>query len=196
MFHRRPLALASIAVFALSAAAALYVQRGDAEETTVAVAEAAEFSRATIDLGVVVGDIDKAVAFYTTAIGFKENPGFGVPGPFSADAGLTDGAPLDIKVLTLGDDASATKIKLMQVKGTKKPAAKSDNQYIHSQLGFSYLTIYVTDMNASVARLEKAGVKPIAKTPIAIPADIADGMYLTIIRDPDGNLVELVGPKK
>lgn len=196
MFHRRPLALCSITVFALSAVAALYVERGDAEETTVAVAEAAEFSRATIDLGVVVGDIDKAVEFYTTAIGFKENPGFGVPGPFSADAGLTDGAPLDIKVLTLGDDASATKIKLMQVKGTKKPAAKSDNQYIHSQLGFSYLTIYVTDMNASVARLEKAGVKPIAKTPIAIPADIADGMYLTIIRDPDGNLIELVGPKK
>ena len=196
MLHRRPLALCSIAVFALSAVAAVYVQRGDAEETTVAVAEAKEFSRATIDLGVVVGDIDKAVEFYTTAIGFKENPGFGVPGPFSADAGLTDGAPLDIKVLTLGDDASATKIKLMQVEGTKKPAAKSDNQYIHSQLGFSYLTIYVTDMNASVARLEKAGVKPIAKTPIAIPADIADGMYLTIIRDPDGNLIELVGPKK
>jgi predicted enzyme related to lactoylglutathione lyase len=99
-------------------------------------------------------------------------------------------------VLTLGDDESATKIKLMQVKGAKEPAANSDNRFIHSQLGFSYLTIYVADMTASLERLEKAGVKPIAKTPIAVPADIADGMYLTIIRDPDGNVVELVGPKK
>ncbi len=194
MFHRRSLALCSIALLALTAGIVQYIGRAaDGEE---AAAKAPEFARTTIDFGIVVSDIDKAVKFYTTALGFTENPGFGVPGPFSADAGLTDGAPLDIKVLTLGDDETATKVKLMQVKGTKKPAAKSDNQFIHSQLGVSYLTIFVTDMTASLARLEKAGVKPIAKSPVAIPADIADGMYLTIVRDPDGNMIELVGPGK
>jgi hypothetical protein len=45
-------------------------------------------------------------------------------------------------------------------------------------------------------QLKKAGVKPIAKTPIMIPETIAKDLYLTIVQDPDGNLVELVGPKK
>lgn len=194
MIHRRQLAFCSIGLLALTAGIVQYSGRtADGEE---AAAKASEFARSTIDLGIVVGDIDKSVKFYTTALGFTEKPGFGVPGGFSADAGLTDGAALDIKVLTLGDDDSATKVKLMQVKGVKKPAAKSDNSFIHSQLGYSYLTIHVTDMKASLARLEKAGVKPIAKCPVAIPAAIADGMYLTIVRDPDGNLIELVGPGK
>ena len=34
------------------------------------------FSTATIDLGVVVTDIEKSVKFYTEALGFKEVPGF------------------------------------------------------------------------------------------------------------------------
>jgi hypothetical protein len=29
-----------------------------------------------------------------------------------------------------------------------------------------------------------------------IPETIAKDLYLTIVQDPDGNLVELVGPKK
>lgn len=200
MTHQRRLVVFGIALVAVAAAIARFSQPNvtgaEPEEAIQVAAKASEFSRATIDLGVAVSDIEKSVKFYTQAVGFTENPGFGVPGPFSLDAGLTDGAPLDIKVLTLGSEETATKLKLMQVKGTKKPAAKGANDFIHSQYGFRYLTIFVSDMTASLARLEKAGVKPIAKTPTAIPADIADGMYLTIVRDPDGNLVELVGPKK
>ena len=40
--------------------------------------------------------------------------------------------------------------------GTNKP---SDNATIHSQLGFSYLTIFVNDTNSATARLKAAGVK-------------------------------------
>lgn len=199
MIHRKQLVLGGIALLAATAAVSRMAQTSavaDEPKAAIKVAKASEFARETIDLGVVLSDIEKSVKFYTEACGFTENPGFGVPGGFSADAGLTDGAPLDIKVLTLGSAETATKLKLMQVKGTKKPAAKGANDLIHSQYGFRYLTIMVTDMTASLARLEKAGVKPIAKTPIAIPATIADGMYLTIVRDPDGNMVELVGPKK
>jgi lactoylglutathione lyase len=199
MTRRIQLVVFGIAVLAATAAVARFSQdavTGAEIEKTAVKAAAAEFAKSTIDLGVCVGDIEKSVKFYTEAVGFTENPGFGVPGPFCAEAGLTDGAPLDIKVLSLSSEETATKLKLMQVKGTKKPAAKGANEYVHSQQGFRYLTIYIADMTASLARLEKAGVKPIAKTPIAIPKEIADGMYLTIVRDPDGNFVELVGPKK
>src|SRR5262245_56716907 len=98
-------------------------------------------SRTTIDLGMVVSDLDKSVAFYKDVIGFQEAPGFKVPGDWAKDVGLTDGKPLDIKVLVLGEGDSATKLKLMQVGGAD--AKKTDNEYIHSQLGVRYLTIFV-----------------------------------------------------
>jgi hypothetical protein len=45
--------------------------------------------------------------------------------------------------------------------------------------------------------LAKLGVKPIAKSPVLLPESLVPGkMYLTVVRDPDGNLVELIGPKK
>ena len=48
------------------------------------------FSSHTIDLGCVVSDVDKAVAFYTQAIGFKQVSGFSVPGDYASKVGLTD----------------------------------------------------------------------------------------------------------
>ena len=149
------------------------------------------FSKPTIDLGVVVSDVEKSVKFYTEAIGFQEKQGFQVPGDFAKDAGLTSGPMLDIRVLALGSGSDATQLKLMQVEASSKP---SDNTVIHSQLGFSYLTIHVADMKSSLEKLKKAGVTTVAKTPIEIP--FAPGVYLTIVRDPDGNLVELVGPNR
>ena len=150
------------------------------------------FGSLTIDLGVVVSDLDKAVKFYTEAIGFEEGPGFGVPAAFAKDSGLTDSKKLDIRVLTLGKGAGATKLKLMQVEGESK---KSDNTHINSQLGFSYITIVVKSTDEALARLAKAGVKPIAKGPVTLPENLNPALSLTIVRDPDGNFVELVGPK-
>ena len=48
---------------------------------------------------------------------------------------------------------------------------------------------------AAARRLKKAGVKPIAKGPVTLPKNLNPEWSLTIVRDPDGNLVELVGPK-
>ena len=168
--------------------------------TTVANAEdkqkkdAGAFSSLTIDLGVVVGDIEKSAKFYTEVIGFQQVGGFHVPGSMGKGAGLSDNLPLDIRVFSLGKDKAATKLKLMQVAGTK--AKKSDQAYIHSTLGFSYLTIFVNDTNAAVKRLDKAGVKILAEGPYELPKGFPEGIFLTVVRDPDGNFVELVGPKK
>ncbi|MEX1026615.1 MAG: VOC family protein [Candidatus Paceibacterota bacterium] len=175
----------SLACLAGSAAPAHAQQQGQAQQ---------EFARTTIDLGCVVSDVDAAVKFYTQAIGFKELDGFDVPGDFATRAGLTDRQPLSIRVLVLGKNETATKLKLMQVPGSESKS--SDNATIHSQLGFSYLTIYITDMDAAVARLEKAGVKIVGEGPVELPADLGAGIYLAVVRDPDGNLIELVGPKK
>ena len=150
-----------------------------------------EFAKLTIDLGCVVSDIDASVKFYTEAIGFTESGGFEVSPEFCKSAGLTDSKKVDVKVLTLGKGDGATSLKLMQIEGE---SAKSDNDYINSTLGFSYLTIVVKSTDAALARLEKAGVKPVADGPITLPENINPDLALTIVRDPDGNLIELIGP--
>jgi len=160
----------------------------------VPAAEPVAFPRGTIDLGSVVTDLEKSVRFYTEGIGFRELEGFAVPAELARDAGLTDSRPLAIRVLVLGDDASATKLKLMQVAGTLPRTG--DTEFIHSHTGFRYLTIMVDDTDAALARLARLGVKPIAKSPVALPDSLAAGMHLTCVRDPDGNLVELIGPRK
>ena len=101
------------------------------------------------------------------------------------------GLALDVHVLVLRQGEKATKLKLMQFKSS--PGARVDNTFIHSSYGFRYLTIAVKDVNAAVARAEKAGAKPIAKCPVPLPVGFPSGLALTNYRDPDGNLVELVG---
>lgn len=161
---------------------------------TAAQAEDSEFAQTTIDLGVVVRDVEKSAKFYTEVIGFTEVDGFSVPADFATDVGLTDSKPLDIRVFVLGEDKSATRLKLMQLPGVL--SNKVDNEHIHSSLGFSYITVHITDTTAAMARLKKAGVKPVAKSPVELPKGFPEGIFLTVVRDPDGNLVELVGPKK
>lgn len=158
----------------------------------VSVVDAQEFSQMSFDFGVVVSDIDAAMKFYTEAIGLKEVPGFSVPGDWTAKAGLTDGKKLDIKMLALGDGPGA-KLKLMQVEGVE--VAKSKNDFLHSTLGFSYLTLHVKSMDAAVARLKKANVATVKQTPIPLPPPMPQNILITVARDPDGNFVELVGPK-
>jgi catechol 2,3-dioxygenase-like lactoylglutathione lyase family enzyme len=177
-----------LSILTLAASAAL------ASGYAIAAEEGGEFSKTKIDIGVVVSDIEKSVKFYTEAIGFQEVKGFSVSADYSTDAGLTDGQPLEVRVLVLGEGEGATALKLMALPGAESEKGKND--FIHSQLGFRYLTLHVTDTTKAMARLKKAGVKPIGNTPSLIPESIAKDMYLTIVRDPDGNMVELVGPKK
>ena len=61
------------------------------------------FPNQTIDLGLVVSDIEKSLHFYKNVIGFQEKEGFKVAGKFPKLVGLTDGANLEIHVLKLGD---------------------------------------------------------------------------------------------
>lgn len=165
-----------------------------AVSTLVGQSAAQEFSTPAIDLGVVVRDLDASMKFYTEAIGMKPAGGFSVPGDFAAKAGLSDNKTLHVKNLILGEGAVASKLKLMAFEGTNSETTKND--FIHSTLGFSYLTIHVTDTDAAMRRLEKAGVKPLKATPIALPAPLPTHVFITLVRDPDGNFVELVGPKK
>ncbi|MFT4559444.1 MAG: VOC family protein [Planctomycetales bacterium] len=149
-----------------------------------------EFTRGAIDFGIVCSDVKKSVAFYKDVVGMKEIEGFDVPASLAADAGLVNNHDLHVHVLVTQEAASSSRLKLMQIK--EAPGKKVDHEFIHSSLGMSYSTIWVTDIDASLARAAAGNVKPIAKGPVAL----SNGLFLAVIRDPDGNFVELVGPRR
>lgn len=152
------------------------------------------FASPTIDIGTVVSDVEKSVKWYKDVIGFQEAAGFDVPAGFAKATGLTNNLPFHVHVLRLGTDEQATKLKLIQFKTA--PGARVDQHYIHSTYGFRYLTISVNDLNAAIARAAKHNVKPIANGPARLPEGFPQELGLAIVRDPDGNFVELVGPWK
>jgi catechol 2,3-dioxygenase-like lactoylglutathione lyase family enzyme len=148
-----------------------------------------DFYSSTVDVGIVVSDVEKSVQFYRDALGFTEVGGFRVPGDMAGKSGLTKSQPFDVRVMVLGGENTATKIKLMQIpQGDNK---KVDHQYINSSLGLSYLTIFVKDTDKTLERCRRIGVKEVQKKyELAYP-----NKYLTLVRDPDGNLIELVEPR-
>ena len=152
--------------------------------------EKAEFARTTIDLGLIVSDVEKAVKFYTEAIGFTKVSEFDVPGPMAGGTGLTNSKPFNVQVFALADAPSATRLKIMTIPGDGLKLV--DNRSIGSSLGFRYLTILVADLDKALERLARHGVTPL-KSPYRLGSD---NRYLILVRDPDGNNIELIGPRQ
>lgn len=153
-------------------------------------ATAAEFSKGTIDIGIVVKDAAKTAEFLTNAIGFTEIKGFSVTPELGRRIGLVDGHAVDVRVFTLTEGDSATRIKVLSF--PKADAKSADQKFIHSTLGIRYLTLYVQDMNRALERLKSAKVPLLGETPL----DLGGGTFIAVVRDPDGNFVELIGPKR
>ena len=147
----------------------------------------AEFSRTTVDIGMVVSDIEKATAFYTKGLGLTPAGSFDVSAQMAADTGLTDSKPFQVRVFALGNEPTATKLKVMQIPGAKKV----DNQYISSSLGVRYLTVFVANLTGTLERLKQNGVAPVKE-----PYRLGNGdTWLALVKDPDGNIIELLGPR-
>lgn len=152
-----------------------------------------DFTSATVDFGIVVSDLDRAAAFYVEGLGLTETPGFAVSAEMGGDSGLTDGKPFHVRVFKTSDASGATSVKLMEFPGAT--GAEPKNDFIHTTLGVSYLTLYVADIDAAVKRAREAGAPPLAKGPVPLPKELAEGIWLALVRDPDGNMIELIGPK-
>jgi catechol 2,3-dioxygenase-like lactoylglutathione lyase family enzyme len=150
----------------------------------------ATFSSVTVDIGMVAADLEKSAEFYTEALGLKETKGFTAPAEMATAFGLTDNHEAVIRVFILGEGEGATRLKLMSFPNA--PGAKPDQKFIHSTIGVSYLTLRVTDMAAALARLKKAKIELLGET----PSPLGGNNFLTCVRDPDGNFIELIGPMK
>lgn len=148
-----------------------------------------EFSSPTIGIGVVVRDLDQALAFYTGVVGMIQTGGFTINGDFAKRAGLTDGPSAQVKVLRLGDGEHATQWKLMTFGDAAKPV-RSD--HIHNHTGMRYITIHVTNLTPILRRIKQQQVRLLGETPVPLGPD----NHFVLIQDPDGTFIELIGPMK
>jgi catechol 2,3-dioxygenase-like lactoylglutathione lyase family enzyme len=173
----------------LAAACVLLTWRAAAPATHAADPTNA-FSKPTIDIGIVAREIEKSARFYSEAIGLKEIKGFSATAEFGTKIGLVDNHPINVRVFVTEEVEGATRIKLMSfpAAGGKLP----DRSHIHSTIGINYLTLFVKDMDQALARLKKSDVKLLGETPVSL----GGRTQLVVVRDPDGNFVELIGPTK
>jgi catechol 2,3-dioxygenase-like lactoylglutathione lyase family enzyme len=113
---------------------------------------------------------ERAVAFYTGVLGFRERERMRIP--------QTAQGPLDLVYLQLGD----TTLEVMCYPEAKAPIAPRS---LEARLGWQCLALEVEDMDAALRALKAQGVEP-AWGPMKRP-DYARAE----IRDPDGNPIEL-----
>lgn len=156
---------------------------------SLAADTAGEFRKPVIDIGIVVKDAARTAQFLTNAIGFKEVKGFPVTSELGRKIGLIDGHALDVRVFVLDEADQATRIKILSF--PKAPGKQPDQAYIHSTTGIRYLTLYVKDVTRALERLKKEGVSLLGETPV----DLGGGTFLVAVKDPDGNFIELIGPR-
>jgi len=158
--------------------------------TPPARAAESEFSKSTIDIGIVAKDSDRTARFLTNVIGFKEVKGFAVSGDLGKKLGLIDGHAAQARVFVLEEVEHATRLKLFSF--PEAPGKQADQAYLHSSLGIRYLTLFVKDINPILARAKKASVSPLGETPV----EISTGTWLLAVKDPDGNFIEVIGPRR
>lgn len=121
-----------------------------------------------LDIGIVTNDAEPMLAFYRDLLGLTDDGEVPMPGGvcFRLRCG-----PSTVKVLAL-----------------RKPLpARSPAGGIYASTGCRYWTFTVSDVRATVAACEAAGV------PVAVPVtEYEPGRTMAIVSDPDGNWVEFV----
>jgi catechol 2,3-dioxygenase-like lactoylglutathione lyase family enzyme len=135
--------------------------------TTVISPDYGEQPMATVNVRYMVDDVDAAVAFYTTHLGFTLNSN---AAPAFAD--VTRG---DLRLLLSGATSSAGR----PMPDGRRPSAGGWNRF----------QIIVEDIAGEVARLRAAGVtfrNDIIKGP---------GGSQILVEDPSGNVVEIFQPR-
>jgi glyoxylase I family protein len=113
---------------------------------------------------------ERAVAFYTGVLGFRERERMRIA--------QTPSGPLDLVYLELG----GTTLEVMCYPQAKAPIPSRGSE---TRLGWQCLALEVEDMDGALAMLKAKGVEP-AWGPVKRP-DYARAE----IRDPDGNPIEL-----
>jgi glyoxylase I family protein len=130
--------------------------------------EKLKLSKDSIDLGVVISDPARSLAFYRDLLGMKDEGEMEVRGG---------------RMYRLRCGASLIKLVKMDREPEGKPVGGGPGR----GFGLRYFTIHVDDLRGLVAHLERNGVKLLVP-----PAENRPGVVMAMVNDPDGNIVEFL----
>lgn len=147
-----------------------------------------DFAKSGISIGVVVEDLNKSLDFYLNVIGMVKTGEFSVDADKATELGLSNGNRFDVKVLKLENSENAPEWKLMSF---GKKANHPKQNYVPDNTGIQYITIFVKSMKPLLERIKKHDVKMLGKT----PSMLDETRQFVLVQDPDGNFIELIGPK-
>lgn len=137
---------------------------------------------APFEIGLVVADLERQLAFYRDLLGLAVIGDLEVPGERSRRAGL---AAEGYRVIRL-ETPSGDRLKL--ARPTRCAPAPAATRYAMERAGAAYVTFIVTDVAALYDRLARAG----ANLRSAGIVELRPGLRLLLVADPEGNFVELL----
>lgn len=128
-----------------------------------------QLSKDSIDIGIIVSDSAKALAFYRDTLGLEH----------LADTPMPGGGTMHRLM------CGTTMVKV--VKPDREPPAKAAPGGIQGATGYRYFTISVSNIEEVAAACAARGYT------IAVPVrELRPGVTIAIIEDPDGNWVEFL----
>jgi glyoxylase I family protein len=134
-------------------------------------------------VAVSVRDMERSLAFYRDLLGFEVQWDFDhvTGGVIEAIVGLSD---VDVRVVMLaGHGARVELFQYHHPKGEDRSAKRQCN------FGFTHVALYVEDVLGAYAALDEKGVEFLSP-----PQNHRPDGWVVYMKDPDGNIVELVNP--
>ena len=138
---------------------------------------------APFEMGICVDDLENMIAFYGDVLGFKLISKIDVPADKSNEAGFTFSGYTIVRMQTNYGE----RIKL--VRPMTSPNPRTSGKEVLSKKGNVFLTFIVEDLKHTISRIKNTDA-PI-RTQGSI-MEVRDGVFLSIIDDPEGNHLEFV----
>ena len=139
---------------------------------------------APLEIGIPVIDLDRMVKFYTTVFSCEEVRRADIPEELSRNIRVHPEGYVNVWLKFTGGEV----VKLVQP--PTPPAAAPVQEFTGTQTGIAYFTLYCDDIAGAIRIAKEAGAEMISEPTLAQ----GEALKLAFLRDPEGNVFELVEP--
>jgi len=140
-----------------------------------------KMTKESIDVGIVVKDLEVAEKFYGGVLGLPIVREVEITEEQARQAGCASGR-FEFKAFQAGE------VQLKVVQADSNPPAGGG--IVDKSTGYRYLTFTVESVQEAREALAAAGVTLMGKITEVVP-----GRFIIFFQDPDGNMLECVGPR-